>query len=284
MEKRALGKGLDALLPSSGPKPTPQQVAGDVQQLDIQQIIPNRYQPRTEFAETDLAELAESVKLNGLLQPILVRRKGDGIFELIAGERRLRAAKLAGLQTVAAIVRNSSDEQAMELALVENLQRKDLNPMEAARAYHRLLNEFGFTQDHVAQRIGKDRSSVANIVRLVNLPHEVQELVALGHLTMGHAKVLLGLTKAEAQIKFARQIADAQLSVRQAEKIITGQAHSVKGKRGSRHPKPYPDLEEKLQRRLGTRVSIVKSRSGGKIILDYFTPVELDRLIDLLLE
>ncbi|MBI3806453.1 MAG: ParB/RepB/Spo0J family partition protein [Nitrospirae bacterium] len=284
MEKRALGKGLDALLPSSGPKPTPGQGTGDVQHLEVQHITPNRYQPRKEFAEPALAELAESIKQNGLLQPILVRRKGDGIFELIAGERRLRAAKIAGLQTIPAIVRNSSDEQAMEFALVENLQRKDLNPMEAARAYHRLLNEFGFTQDTVAQRIGKDRSSVANIVRLMNLPNEVQQLVESGHLTTGHAKVLLGLTKVEAQIKFARQIAEAQLSVRQAEKIVVGHSRSVKNPRGARHPKPYPDLEEKLQRRLGTRVSIVKNRSGGKIVLDYFTPTELDRLVELLLE
>ncbi|TAJ26116.1 MAG: ParB/RepB/Spo0J family partition protein [Nitrospirae bacterium] len=284
MEKRALGKGLDALLPSSGPKPIPGQGAGDVQQLEIQHITPNRYQPRKEFAEPALVELSESIKQNGLLQPILVRRKGDGIFELIAGERRLRAAKIAGLQTIPAIVRNSSDEQAMEFALVENLQRKDLNPMEAARAYHRLLNEFGFTQDTVAQRIGKDRSSVANIVRLINLPNEIQQLIESGHLTTGHAKVLLGLTKVDAQIKFARQIAEAQLSVRQAEKIVVGHSRSVKSPRGARHPKPYPDLEEKLQRRLGTRVSIIKSRSGGKIILDYFTPAELDRLVERLLE
>ncbi|MBM4121389.1 MAG: ParB/RepB/Spo0J family partition protein [Nitrospira sp.] len=282
MEKRALGKGLEALLPPSGPKT--QASAGDIQQLEVQYILPNRYQPRREFADADLAELAKSVKQNGLLQPVLVRRKGDGFFELIVGERRLRAAKLAGLKSIPAIVRNSSDEQAMELALVENLQRKDLNPMEAARAYHRLLHEFGFTQDTVAQRIGKDRSSIANMARLLNLPNEIQQLVESGLLSTGHAKVILGLTKTDVQLKLARQIVDSQLSVRQAEKLATSRQRSPKAKRSSPRLKPYPDLEEKLQRRLGTRVGIMKSRSGGKIIIEYFTPTDLDRLIDLLLE
>jgi ParB family chromosome partitioning protein len=283
MEKRALGKGLEALLPPSGPKT--QASPGDIQQLEVQHILPNRYQPRREFADSDLAELAESVKQNGLLQPVLVRRKGDGFFELIVGERRLRAAKLAGLKSIPAIVRNSSDEQAMELALVENLQRKDLNPMEAARAYHRLLHEFGFTQDTVAQRIGKDRSSIANIARLLNLPNEIQQLVESCLLSTGHAKVILGLPKIDAQLKLARQIVDSQLSVRQAEKLAMARQRSPKAKRSSsRLNKPYPDLEEKLQRRLGTRVSIMKSRNGGKIVVEYFTPADLDRLIDLLLE
>ena len=185
MEKKALGKGLEALLPERRPLHT--SPTGEIQELPLDQIMPNRYQPRREFADWELAELAESVKQNGVLQPILVRRKGDGFFETIAGERRLRAAKLAGLQRIPAIIRNSSDEQSMELALVENLQRKDLNPMEAARAYHRLINEFAFTQDTVAQRLGKDRSSIANIIRLVNLPNEIKMLVESGAISTGHA-------------------------------------------------------------------------------------------------
>lgn len=204
------------------------------------------------------------------------------MYELIAGERRFRAAKLAGLLTVPALIRNSSDEQAMELALVENLQRQDLNPMEAARAYHRLIHEFGFTQETVAQRIGKDRSSIANIARLVNLPHEIQQLIESGALTTGHAKVLLGLTNPDAQLKLARHIIDNQLTVRAAEKLASDKPAS--------HTKPttplqrsYPDLEERLQKRLGTKVSIAKSRSGGKIVLHYFSPAELDRLLELLL-
>jgi ParB family chromosome partitioning protein len=278
MEKKALGKGLEALLPESGPKTDLPDRA--IQELHIHHIVPNRYQPRSEFAESELLQLAESVKQNGVLQPILVRRKGDGLYELIAGERRLRAAKLAGLLTIPAIVRNSSDEQAMELALVENLQRQDLNPMEAARAYHRLLNEFGFTQETVAQRIGKDRSSIANIARLVNLPNEIQRLIESGVLSTGHAKVILGLTHADAQLKLARQIIEHQLTVRQAEKTA---ANGSKTARTARRQKPYPDLEDKLQKHFGTRVSIARSRRGGKIVLHYFAPEELDRLLELLL-
>ncbi|MEW6542697.1 MAG: ParB/RepB/Spo0J family partition protein [Nitrospirota bacterium] len=280
MEKRALGKGLEALLPTVVRPAAPDR---DVQQVSVEQIHPNRYQPRTDFSETELAQLADSIKQNGLLQPVLVRRKGDGQFELIAGERRWRAAKLAGLQQISAIVRNTSDEQALVLALLENLQREDLNPMEAARAYHRMVAEFGFTQDALAQRIGKDRSSVANIVRLVNLPNEIQQLVESGHLSSGHAKVLLGLPKGEAQINLARQIVKDQLSVRQAEHLAESRVKGRKARRSAPRQKAYPDLEERLQRRLGTKVSIVKGRSGGKIVLDYFSTAELDRLVELLL-
>jgi len=281
MEKRALGKGLDALLPTGVAKPSGG--GGEVHQLPIEQIIPNRYQPRTDFQESELIHLADSIKQHGILQPIVVRRKGDGFFELIAGERRLRAAKLAGLRHVPATIRNSTDEQALILALLENLQREDLNPMEAARAYHRMAKEFGLTQDVIAQQIGKDRSSVANIARLVNLPNEIQVLVESGQISTGHAKVLLGLTKVEAQLKLARHIVDAQLSVRQAERLATSQPRLTKNKKRERLAKAYPDLEERLQRRLGTRVSIVQGRSGGQILIDYFTPVELNRLVELLL-
>ncbi len=281
MEKKALGKGLEALLPER--RPLHASPAGEIQELPLDQIMPNRYQPRREFADWELAELAESIKQNGLLQPILVRRKGDGFYETIAGERRLRAAKLAGLRSIPAIIRNSTDEQSMELALVENLQRKDLNPMEAARAYHRLINEFAFTQDTVAQRLGKDRSSIANIVRLVTLPHEIKVLVESGAISTGHAKVILGLPRPEGQIKLARRIVEGQLSVRQAEKAAAGESRVSKVKTGVRQQKPYPDLEDRLQKRLGTRVSILKSRRGGKIVIHYFTSAELDRLLEAIL-
>jgi ParB family chromosome partitioning protein len=281
MEKRALGKGLGALLPEVEENRSPGQ---EVQQIPIELIVPNRLQPRTDFPEAELMELADSVRQNGLLQPVLVRRKGDGFFELIAGERRFRAAKLAGFTTLPAIVRNSSDQQAIELALIENLQRKDLNPMESARAYHRLINEFGFTQDAVAQRIGKDRSSVANLIRLVNLPFEIQQLVQSGVLSTGHAKVILGIEQAELQLKLSRQIVAEQLSVRQAELLTAEQPESAKPARGLRRPRPHRDLEERLQKRLGTRVRLITGRRGGKIVLHYFSPAELDRLLELLLQ
>lgn len=281
MEKRALGKGLDALLPTGVAKPPG--AGGESQQVPIEQIIPNRYQPRTEFHVAELAQLAESLKQHGILQPLVVRRKGDGFFELIAGERRLRAAKLAGLRQVPVTIRNSTDEQALVLALLENLQREDLNPMEAARAYQRMSKEFGFTQDTIAQQIGKDRSSIANISRLVNLPNEIQNLVESGKLSTGHAKVLLSLTKAEAQLKLARHIVSAELSVRQAERMAGGHPRTSKPRQQGRAARAYPDVEEQLQRRLGTRVRIVKGRSGGQIQIDCFTPAELDRLVELLL-
>ena len=280
MEKKALGKGLEALLPTVHFKePVPQHA--DVQEVPLGQIIPNRYQPRTTFSEGEISELAESIKKNGLIQPVMVRRKGDGLYELIAGERRFRAAKLAGLMTIKAVIRNSSDEQAMELALVENLQRQDLNPMEAARAYHRLITEFGLTQEQVAQRIGKDRSSIANISRLTNLPHDIQQLLELGQLTTGHAKVILGLSTPAAQHSLVRSIIDGQLSVRQAEKIA---AQGSKPRRAPDRPIPHSDIEDRLQKHLGTRVTIQKGRRGGKILLHYFGPEELDRLIEMLLE
>jgi ParB family chromosome partitioning protein len=279
MEKKALGKGLEALLPTVQFK-APTLPTADVQEILLTQIIPNRYQPRTTFSEDEISELSESIKKNGLIQPVMVRRKGDGIYELIAGERRLRASKLAGLATIKALVRNSSDEQAMELALVENLQRQDLNPMEAARAYHRLITEFGLTQEQVAQRIGKDRSSIANIARLTNLPNDIQVLIESGQLTTGHAKVILGLTTPAAQQTLAKQIIDGQLSVRQTERLTS---QEKKPRRTVKRHQVPSDLEERLQKRFGTKVAIEKNRKGGKIVLHFFGPEELDRLLEMLL-
>jgi ParB family chromosome partitioning protein len=282
MEKKALGRGLDALLPeSSGKAPSS---AEEIQHLSVDQILPNRYQPRQQFIPEETSELSDSIKKNGILQPVLVRRKGDGVFELIAGERRLRAAKEAGLHTVPVIIRNASDAQAMELALVENLQRKDLNPMEEARGFHRMMKEFGYTQDSIAQRIGKDRSTIANMTRLVNLPPEVQGLVESGDITTGHAKVILGLHGPETQIRLAKQIVQGGLSVRQAEQEAARAARPGKARRPLRIPAAYPDLEERLRKRLGTRVNIVKNRRGGKIVVQYFSTEELDRLVEILLE
>lgn len=281
MEKKALGRGLDALLPESGTRIS--SASDEIQHLKVEQIIPNRYQPRQRFIDAETSELSESIKKSGILQPILVRRKGDGMYELIAGERRLRAAKQASLQTVPAIVRNTSDEQAIELALVENLQRKDLNPMEEARGYQRMLKEFGYTQDSIAQRIAKDRSTVANMMRLLNLPSEIQSFVESGELSTGHAKVILGLERPEAQVRLANQIREGQWSVREAERMASQLLRSPKRKRAVRVPSPHPDLEERLQKRLGTRVNIVKNRRGGKIVVQYFSAPELDRLIEVLL-
>lgn len=282
MEKKALGKGLEALLPAATLKSS---VGNrEVQELPLADILPNPYQPRNQFPEPEIAQLAESVKQNGLLQPVLVRRKGDGQFELIVGERRWRAAKLAGLSTIPAIVRNSTDEQSMELALVENLQRKDLNPMEAARAYSRLTAEFGLTHDKIARRLGKDRSSIANIARLMNLPKEIKQFVESGALSIGHAKVILGLDRSESQIRLARQIVEDQLSVRQAERLAAaGARHKRKINQGHTNYSAHDaELVQRLQKRLGTRVSLQKSGRGGRLVFHYFTPGDLDRLLEIL--
>ena len=282
MEKKALGKGLGALLPDSLPKILPIE-RETTQDVPLDRIVPNRYQPRQAFESGELAQLAESVKRNGVLQPVLVRRKADGLFELIAGERRYRAARQAGLKSIPAVVRNSNDEQSMELALIENLQREDLNPMEEARAYHRLVTEFGLTQDTLAQRFGKDRSSVANSLRLLNLPNEIKELVESLKISMGHAKVLLGLSRPELQIKLAKRIIEGQLSVRQTEQLIASELRAGKSKPPAKRLTAYPDLEEKLRKRLGTKVTISKGRKGGRIEIHYFEPVDLDRLTDMIL-
>ena len=282
MEKKALGRGLDALLPSARPVVEPER--GDVQHLRLDAIVPNRYQPPQQFSETELDELAKSLKENGVLQPILVRRKGDGIFELIAGERRLRAAKSAGLDKIPALIRNCSDQESMVLALVENLQRDDLNPMETARAYHRMVNEFGLTQDAIAQKVGRDRSSIANMLRLMTLPAEIQEFVAADQLSTGHAKVILGLVAPEAQLDLARRIIQGRLSVREAERLLQHQSEGRRQTKRTTRPPARSDLEERLQKRLGTRVHIEKGRRGGKIIIQYFSPEELEGIVEKILD
>ncbi|THJ21148.1 MAG: ParB/RepB/Spo0J family partition protein [Nitrospira sp. CG24E] len=281
MEKKALGRGLDALLPSVRPVSMPE--LPEVQHLLVDSIVPSRYQPRQTFSPEELAELTASLKQSGLLQPILVRRKGDGIYELISGERRWRAAKQAGLETIQAVIRNCGDEESVVLALVENLQRADLNPMEMARSYHRMMNEFGLTQDIIAQRVGCERSSIANVVRLINFPLEVQQLIETNQLSMGHAKVILGLSGQSEQLRIAQLVVSKSLSVRETEKII--ESSPVAKKRGTKELRqtPWSDVEERLQKRLGTKVIIQKGRRGGKIVIHYFSPPELDGILETLL-
>ena len=281
MEKKALGRGLDALLPATKPASMPE--LPEVQHLRVDAIVPNRYQPRQTFSPQELAELTASLKQSGLLQPILVRRKGDGIYELISGERRWRAAKEAGLETIQAVIRNCGDEESVVLALVENLQRTDLNPMEMARAYHRMMNEFGLTQDIIAQRVGCERSSIANVVRLINLPSEIQQLIETNQLSMGHAKVILGLPDQNEQLRVAKLVVSKALSVRETEKLI--ESSQVAKKRGTKELRrtPWSDVEERLQKRLGTKVMIQKGRRGGKIVIHYFSPPELDGILETLL-
>jgi ParB family chromosome partitioning protein len=281
MEKKALGRGLDALLPTT--KASEPTEASDVQHVRIDAIVPNRYQPRQLFAPGELAELTASIKESGLLQPILVRRKGDGIFELISGERRWRAAKEAGLNTIQAVVRNCSDQDSLLFAIVENLQREDLNPMETARAYARMMNEFGLTQDTIAQKVGRDRSSVANTVRLLNLHPEVQQLVEADALSTGHAKAILGLDSPESQLRIAKIVANRALSVRETEKLVESSLIGRKRTRRAPSHSQWLDIEARLQKRLGTKVTIHSRGQGGKIAIHYFSAQDMEGIIENLL-
>ncbi len=281
MEKKALGRGLDALLPAVAANPPAE--ASDVQHIRITDIVPNRYQPRHHFAPGELAELAASIKESGILQPIMVRRKGDGIFELIAGERRWRASKEAGLETIQAVVRNCSDQESLLIALVENIQREDLNPMETARAYSRMMSEFGLTQDAIAHKVGCDRSSVANAVRLTNLHPEAQKLVENGTLSAGHAKVILGLESPEQQMQVSTRVVSHGLSVRETEKLVESSLVKKRRARKTQVNSEWNALEMQLQKKLGTKVHIMPRGQGGTIMIQYFSAQQLDGIVEILL-
>ena len=278
MEKKALGRGLQTLIPVSPAA----HGRGEVEEVPLPLISPNPYQPRRAFDDAELEELANSVKSKGVIQPILLRRLGDGGYELIAGERRWRAAKLAGLKRIPAIVRQATDAEVMEVALIENLQRKDLNPMEAARAYQRLMKEFGLTQEVISRQLGKDRSSIANAVRLLSLQPEVQREVELDHLSWGHAKVLLVVSDPEQQIQLSRRVVTERLSVRDLERIL--HKYTKEGRRRHVRKGPPSAIEDRLKRKLGTRVRLIEGKRGGKILIDYYSSADLERILDVIME
>jgi len=289
-QKRALGRGLSALIPQAAQSAATQPVPvtgelpqkGNVLRLPIESVRRDGTQPRKVFDETRLHELAESIKAQGLIQPVLVRKEGDG-YRIIAGERRWRAAQLAGLQELPVIVREASDAEAFELALVENLQRADLNPIEEAEGYKRLVDEYRLTQEQVSQRVGKDRSSVANALRLLALPEEVKGLVADGSLQMGHARALLGLPRVPEMVELAGRIAAQKLSVRETEKLVrqkkepASTAASSGAKKGQ--SAQARNLVEELQRTLGTKVRLNERGGKGTLEIDFFSYEDLDRLL-----
>ena len=246
--------------------------------LPTERIKPNRYQPRLTFNKEALEELKASIKQKGVVQPILVRPLAGEKYELIAGERRLRAVKALGVDRIPAIIKQLPDVEAMELSLIENLQREDLNPMEQAKAYKRLIDEFGFIQEDVAERIGKDRSSVANILRLLNLPEQIQDYISKGVVSFAHAKIILSLKEKSAQIKLAKAIVNNQLTVRQAQKKIEATNTQVKIKPATKDAEIIA-LEEELQRALGTKVTIVNEKKGGKLIIEFFSHTDLERIL-----
>ena len=278
MEKKALGKGLAALLPESEARESRQ----TIQMIPVTQIVPNRNQPRKTFVEEELRDLVASVKQHGILQPVLVRRKSESSYELIAGERRFRAATLAQLPAVPAVIRKSSDEESTILSLIENIQRSDLNPVEEAKAYRQLIEELGMTQEAVAQRVGRDRASVANICRLLSLPVEVQGMVISGQLTLGHAKVILGIKNSRDRLTLAKRIVREQLSVRQVEQLIKRRSGKAKPRRPEGESL-HADVEDRLRKHLGTKVVIRSKRQSGEVILSYYSQEDLTRIVDVIL-
>jgi ParB family transcriptional regulator, chromosome partitioning protein len=287
-KRNVLGRGLDTLLPSNRPAAMPAQSLqpqGDmVREIAIELIDRNPYQTRTRFDEVSMAELAESIKSSGVIQPIMVRPQQNGRFQLIAGERRWMASQKAGKKTIPVIAKNVSNEQAMEITIVENLQREDLNAMEQARAYERLGREFGLTQEQMAQRTGKDRSSVSNFLRLLKLPAEVQQMVENDKLTFGHAKALMSLDSPEAILKLAQRAAQLSMSVRQVEGAVSNLMHPAeKVEVPERKVDPnVREAERELERSLGVKVQITDKNGRGKIQIEYKTLEDFDRVLDAL--
>jgi ParB family chromosome partitioning protein len=276
MNKRGLGRGLGALL---GPESTAP--AETTSEIPIDRVQPNPRQPRKRFDEGALAELTASIRSSGVIQPIVVRRIGEN-YELIAGERRWRAARQAGLERIPAVIRDVTNAQSLELALVENLLREDLNPVEAAEGYRQLLADFGWTQEELGQHIGKDRSSIANALRMLKLPAEIQDDLRSGRLTMGHAMSLLSLTTAEEQMKLRGQILAHSWSVRATEADVKARRAIGARPRSRSRSVELGALEATLQRALMTRVKIVGTDRTGRIEITYATADELERLSGLL--
>jgi ParB family chromosome partitioning protein len=272
MKRRVLGKGLEALIPDVDVDDE----ATNLVEIDIDQIIPNRYQPRKSFDDAKLEELAASIREQGVLQPVVVCKVGSG-YELIIGERRLRAAKKAGLTTIPAILKEASAEEMLAIALVENLQRDDLNPIEEAEAFQRLIEDFSLTQEDVAQKVGKDRSSVTNYLRLLKLPKPIQQGLVDEKISMGHARAIVGLKSQEEQLALYEKIIVRGLSVRQTENLVRDTKIET--------PSPPPpksiyvrNIEEKLKQHFQTKVSILSKKGKGEIVIEYYSEEDLDRI------
>ncbi|HSP06817.1 MAG TPA: ParB/RepB/Spo0J family partition protein [Acidobacteriota bacterium] len=282
-KRKALGRGLGSLLPSVPVGVTEKALL----EIPLDQIVPNKHQPRSNFDPEKLRELAQSIRSNGVVQPVIVRKAG-GHYQLIAGERRWRAAREAGLKSIPAVLKDVSEYKTLELALIENIQRADLNPIEEATAYSSLIEDFQLTQEEVAQRVGKDRSSVANYIRLLKLPDQVKEKIEKSELSMGHARALSSLTRAHDQVELAERIVSQQLNVRQVEDLIR---HWKSGGRKPKKAEPaslildpnVKSAEHRLQEHFGTRVFIHQAESGkGKIEIHYENMDDLIRIYDMI--
>lgn len=284
MARQALGKGLGALIPGNLQDLDPA-TAGGSKELPIAEIRNNPYQPRVNFKPEELKALADSIREQGVLQPILVVKGKAGGYELVSGERRLRAAQLLGWQRIPAVVKASATPQEMaEWAIIENVQRDDLSPLEEARAYKRLVDEFALTQEEVAKKVGRQRSTIANSMRLLNLPADIQGLLEKGELQMGHARALLGIESGDAQKAIGGRAAREGWSVRAVEQAAQARGGGSKPRKGAKRAANVElgALEEKLRRKLGTKVKLLPAAKGGRIEIHYYSAEELERLIDLL--
>ncbi|SEM64249.1 chromosome segregation DNA-binding protein [Candidatus Frackibacter sp. WG12] len=284
MSEKRLGRGLGALIPSQSSEG---ESKNEIKKIDIEKINSNPYQPREDFNEELLEDLSYSIQEHGLIQPITVREKARGKYQLVAGERRWRAAKLAGLDEIAAIVQRYSNQQMMEVALIENLQREDLNPIEEAKAYKRLIEEFDLIQAEVAESVGKSRSAISNSLRLLNLAPKVQEFVSRETLTVGHARTLLALDTFEEQSEVAKEIIENGLSVRETERLIKSLTTDEveKEKKKTDHKQKDPNItviEDRLRKRLGTPVNIKHGKNKGQIVIEYYSEEELARVLEYL--
>ncbi|MBF0488137.1 MAG: ParB/RepB/Spo0J family partition protein [Nitrospirae bacterium] len=273
--KKALGRGLDALIPHEGQ---------EIHDIEIEKIFPNPAQPRKHFDEGALAQLASSITSQGVIQPVVISRNGDGTFTLIAGERRWRASNLAGLKKIPCIIRDENREDSLEISLIENIQRENLNPIETAAAFQRLIEDFGLKQEEVAVKVGKDRATVANFLRLLGLPAEIKELIVAGKLTAGHARAILTVSDPAAQLDAASHVIKNALNVRETEGYCKRLAEV---KEPPRHQPPLKDpfitsVEQELIKTLGTKVNITHDGNRGRIVLEYNCLDELNRLIDIL--
>ena len=293
VKRKGLGKGLDSLIPenksvkpAAKPEKTEEPVKTGEQMLKINQVEPNREQPRKHFEEDALLELADSIKQYGVLQPLLVRKRKD-YYEIIAGERRWRAAKLAGLKEVPVVIRDMSEQEIMEISLIENIQRENLNPIEEAAAYKKLLEEFGLKQEEVAERVAKSRTAVTNSMRLLKLDERVQQMVIDGMLTTGHARALLAIEDPEVQFQTAVRVYNEKMSVRDVEKLVKNQDRKAPEKKQEdpQQQAVFHDLEERMKLALGTKVSINrKDQKKGKIEIEYYSMEDLERLMDILMK
>lgn len=286
--KKALGRGLSALIPEKVlERPESKEDIGGMVNLKIEQIIPNPYQPREEFNVQALEELAASIKEKGFIQPVIVRKGLDGKYELIAGERRLRAANLLRCNEIPAIIKEVSDEESLEIALIENIQREGLNPLEEAQAYQKLIDRFSFTQEKIAQVVGKARTTVNNVLRILKLPAKIQEGIKKNLLSFSHARALLEVENKEEQQSLADKIISSELSVRELENILKHRRRekNKKPKAGMLQKEPHAAaIEEELQHILGTKVRIMQAKKRGRIEIEFYSPEDLERILDVLLK